>query len=248
MSNFIPKFVFSADMQQHARTVEGFVKAEVRRTRRTNLGWRVYGLSMTGLVILLGGTLNYALPLKQIAPVYFYVRQDGVVETATTPDALPVELKDAALKAWLWQYVQRRESYSWAEAEYNHYVVSAMSSVPVRAAYDQWASGKNPHSYLAVYGKRGVVRVSLREIQLDKDPNGDGGKVIIHFDRQVAIEGEHPQPVETWSVAMTFVQNYNFGLNIRDILQFNPGRIVITSYPAPQPLPAVSGGIQGAHP
>ena len=178
--------------------------------------------------------------------MFFYQKPDGVLETALTTDTLPADLTNANIQAWLWQYVQRRESYSWVEANYNHYVVSAMSSVPVRIAYDNWFNGKNPDSYLAAYGKRGIVRVAMREVtQFTRATAEQPGSITFHFDRQVDIEGQPRQAVQTWSATLEFLQDYNHGFSVQDIKSFNPSRIVVTSYPGSQLLPAITGSLSG---
>lgn len=247
--NVLPGFVYSADMLRQAAATESWVKASLRRKSRSLVFWRSYAAGTTVLLFMASGSLNYALPLIRLVPVFFYQKPDGVTETAITTESLPAELSDANIKAWLWQYVQHREGYSWIEADYNHHVVEAMSSVPVREAFDKWYNGKNPDSYLAAYGRKGIVRVSQREItRWEPAASGQLGRITFHFDRQVEIEGEPRQPVETWTVSLAFVQDYTRGFNLYDIKTFNPSRIVVTAYPGSQPLPAVSGGIQGIKP
>lgn len=242
----IPGFVYTDDLIRQAAATQKFVEGQWRRTRRANMGWRIYAGMMTLLVFLLGGALNYALPLEKLIPVFFYQRPDGVTETAITTDSLPADLSDANIQAWIWQYIMHRESYSWVEADYNHYLVSAMSSVPVRTAYDNWFNGKNPDSYLSAYGQHGIVRVALREVtQFERAKDGQPGRMTVHFDRQVVVEGEPKQPVQMWSATLQFLQDYSRGFNVQDIKSFNPSRIVVTSYPGSVPLPATTSNLQG---
>lgn len=242
----LPNFVYVEHLIKQADEAEKWVQAQWRRTRRSNMGWRLYAGMMTIMVFLLGGALNYAIPLQRMIPVFFYQKPDGVLETALTTDTLPADLSDANIQSWLWQYVLHRESYSWVESDYNYYVVSAMSNVPVRSAYEAWFNGKNPDSYLAAYGRRGVVRVALREVTLfDRPSGGHPGRFTVHFDRQVELEGMPRQPLQTWTATVEFLQDYMRGFNIQDVKSFNPSRIVVTSYPGSQVLPAQAGTIQG---
>lgn len=239
-----PGFVYTQDMLAQAAATEKFVATELKKVRRANVGWRLYSFGTTVLVVLLVSSLTYALPLVRLVPVYFSVRPDGVTETAITTDSLPDTLSDATIQAWLWQYVMHREGYSWIESDYNHYVVAAMSSVPVRDAYDAWFQGKNPQSYMNVYGRRGVIRVGLREVtQWQRPTESAPGKITMHFDRMVAVEGEPRKPPQTWTVTLEFLQDYRIGINVRDALTFNPLRIVVTDYPGAQSLPATPVGI-----
>jgi type IV secretory pathway component VirB8 len=249
LSEVVPGFVYTADLIKQAQRTEKFVEAQWRKTRRANIGWRLYSGMTTVLVFLLGGALNYALPLERLIPVFFYQKPDGITEWALTTDSLPADLSDANIKAWLWQYVRAFEDYSWTEADYNHLVVSAMSAVPVRASYDAWISGKNPASYLAHYGKRAVIRVGFREItNFAHATESQPGRITIHYDRQVDIEGEPRQPAETWSASLEFIQDYKTGLRMQDIRSFNPSRIVVTAYPGAVSLPPAPGGLGGPRP
>ena len=99
-------------------------------------------------MVILVAALDYTIPMIRIVPVLLWTSPDGVTGAAVTPDSLPTDLSDASVKAWLWQYLMHRESYSWVEMDYNHYVVEAMSATPVRDAYDRWSSGRNADSYM----------------------------------------------------------------------------------------------------
>jgi type IV secretion system protein VirB8 len=234
-----PGFVYVEKLIAEAKEHQSYVALRDRRSRRSLWGYRLYSGMMTILCFLLGGALNYAIPLVRVVPVMFYQRPDGLVETALTTESLPADLSDANIKAWLWQYVMHRESYSWVEADYNHYLVGAMSDVPVRAAYDAYMNGKNKESPLVVYNTRGTIRVALREVtEWKRSYEGQPGVITFHFDRYVTMEGAPKQPVETWTVTLQFIQDYNQGFTVQDIKSFNPSRIVVTSYPGSVKLPA----------
>lgn len=237
MSKFIPGIVQTEDLIRHAAMTEKFVAAEFRKTRRANWGWRLYAAMMTVMVFMLSGALNYALPLVRLVPVFFYQKPDGALETALTTESLPADLSDANIQAWLWQYIHARESYSWAETPYNHYVVNAMSTVPVRTAYDTWEDGKNPNSYQAAYGSHGVIRVQRCDVvSFERAHDGQPGQYIVHFARVVEVD-DHRQAPETWTATLHYLQDYTGGgLKISDVLSFNPSRIVITSYPGAHSL------------
>lgn len=235
----IPGFVYVKQLIEEAKSHQSYIALRDRRSRRTLWGYRLYAAMMTLMVFLLGGALNYAVPLIRLVPVITYLRPDGVTETALTTEELPADLTDATIQAWLWQYVMHREGYSWVEADYNHYLVSAMSDVPVREAYDAWMNGKNKDSPLVAYNTRGTIRVALREIiEWKRAYEGQPGVITFHFDRYVQVEGAPKQPVETWTATLQFIQDYKTGLRIADIKSFNPSRIVVTSYPGSQALPA----------
>lgn len=239
------RFVLSPDVVQQARRTETWVGREARKTKRTNRILATFLVLSISLNYLEGGALYYAVPLRQVMPVFFYVKPDGVMETALTTDSLPADLSDATVKAWLWQYVMHREGYSWVEADFNNHVVQAMSDNKVREQYEKWSSGKSKSSYLAMYGRSAVIRVGLRNITgWIPSTNGQEGRVTIQFDRVLYREGEPSQSAKpvTYSVTLSFIAGYNAsGFDIRDILQFNPSRIVVTDYPGAVPDSAKPG-------
>jgi len=241
MSQTVPGFVYTPDLIKQAEASEKWQRTEARRDRRSKNGWRAYALMVTTLLALSVSALNYTIPGIRLLPILLWQSQDGVTGAAITTDTLPADLSDSSLKAWLWQYVMHRESYSWIESDYNHYVVESMSDVPVRERYDAWISGKNKDSPQVVYGHRCVVRVGLREVddnQWRKPTDVRPGHFTVHFSRQIVCEGEPRQVADTWTASLEFVSNYSRGLNVRDILEFNPSRIVVVNYADPLPLPA----------
>jgi type IV secretory pathway component VirB8 len=247
MNDLVPGFVYSADLIKQATETEKWVASKYRREHGAKIGWKVFALFGWTFVGMLVYALDYTVPLQRLIPVFFYQRPDGVTETAMTTDSLPADLSDANIKAWLYQYVQHRESYSWAEYKANGYIVDAMSSDSVRAAYDAWADGSNKDSYVAAYGQRGIIRIALREVtHFEPATASRPGEYSIHIDRHADIEGMPRQPVETWSITLKFIQNYDRGFRINDIRSFNPSRIVVVSYPGPQVLtPSPNQQIEG---
>jgi hypothetical protein len=133
--------------------------------------------------------------------------------------------------------------------DYNHYVVEAMSATPVRDAYDRWSSGRNADSYMSKLGRRCVIRVAPREVtEFRRATRETAGKLTLHFDRLVTCEDQKKTAPETWTVSLEYLAGLDTGLNVRDILSFNPARIVVTDYPGPLPLPSESNGLQGTTP
>jgi type IV secretory pathway component VirB8 len=245
----VPGFVYTKDLIEQANATDKWVRTQLRRTRRTNVGWRIYAVLMTCLVVILVAALDYTIPMIRLVPVLLWTSPDGVTGAAVTPDSLPADLSDASVKAWLWQYVMHRESYSWVEMDYNHYVVEAMSATPVRDAYDRWSSGRNADSYMSKLGRRCVIRVAPREVtEFRRATRETAGKLTLHFDRLVACEDQKKTAPETWTVSLEYLAGLDTGLNVRDILSFNPARIVVTDYPGPLPLPSESNGLQGTTP
>lgn len=235
----IPGFVGAADLIRQAEATDKWLKTEAKRSRRSRNGWRAYSLMVSSLLAMSLMALNYAVPNIRLLPVLLWTSPDGVTGAAVTTDSLPADLSDASVKAWLWQYVMQREGFSWVEADYNHYVVEAMSDVPIREAYDRWISAKNKDSYLNKLGRRCVVRVAPREVtEFRRATSTIPGRFTMHFDRLVSCEDERKAPPDTWTVTLEYVAGYGNGLNIRDILSFNPSRIVVTAYPGALPLPA----------
>lgn len=232
-------FIFSTDSLRQKKAVETWTKRELRKTKRINWTLGIGFAAMTLVSILEGFALLSAIPLIRILPVFYYVKPDGVLETAITTDSLPQMHADAAVKTSLWQYVMHREGYSYVELDYSNKVVQSMSSQPVREAYVEWSRAKNPKSYQAIYGRKVVLRVEMREA-LNYYPSVGGlpGRITFHFDLWEYHEGEPPPKESTqYTTSLEFIQDYQTGFDMRDILMFNPMRIVVTAYPGATPLP-----------
>lgn len=227
-------FVFTPDLLRQAKQVETWVKRDNRKVRRANFGWRVTAILLFLMCIILGGALNYAVPLIRFIPVFFYQRADGGTEFALTTDSMPVELADASVQSALWQYTMYREGYSWEMADYAHHVVMGLSDEKTGDLYDKWATGANPDSYLRVYGKDTVIRVGLVEItDYQRATAAAPGLITIHYNRIVYTRGE-PTQKALWTVTMHFVQPYRGpALKIKDIIEFNPMRLVVVGYGPP---------------
>lgn len=231
-ANIRRDYIFSADAQQQAKQVDTWVTREERKIKKKYVGLWAGNIIQAFVIILLSSALFYATPLIRLIPVFFYAKPDGILETAITTDSLTDQLRDADIQAWLWQYVRAREGYSYLEMDYNNRVVQAMSSQPVREAYQEWSSGKNPESYQAKLGKKGIVRVERDAVaDYQESRGGQPGRIIFHYDRYVQIDGEPKQPKVTYTVVMGFIVGYRTGFNVKDILEFNPSRIVVTAYP-----------------
>jgi len=232
-------FIYSKDALRQKREVETWTRREIRKTRRINWTLGIGLAAMTSVAVLEGFALVSAIPLIRVLPVFFHIKPSGVMETVITTESLPGKLADAAVQSSLWQYVLHREGYSYIEQDYNNLVVQSMSAGPVRERYREWSSGKNPRSYQAIYGRKAVLRVEMREV-LNYQPSIGGlpGRITFHFDLWEYHEGE-PPPKEpmTYTTSLEFIQDYQTGFDTRHIIEFNPLRIVVTAYPGPTALP-----------
>lgn len=246
MNDIMPGFVYTADLIKQANETEKWVKSKYTRERAAKIGWKVFAIAGWFVAVLAVGALDYAVPAIRLLPVFFYQKPDGVVETAMTTDSLPADLSDVNIQAWLWQYVQWRESYSWAEYLGNGYRVCAMSSEAVCSAYQIWADGKNKDSFVSVYNTRGVIRTAMAEVtHYERATASRPGEYTVHLNRQVDVDGDPHHQIETWSVTLKFLQDYSRGLRINDIRSFNPSRIVVVSYPGPQVISPKPSTIEG---
>lgn len=227
-------FVYVEDLNRQVKAIDTWVKRENRKIGRLNTVL-VWCLAAAGIVIMLqAGALNWAVPLIRLVPVFFYARADGATEFALTTDSMPADLADAVAQSALWQYVQHRESYSWTEVDWNHHVVMAMSDQKIADAYDKWASGQNPDSYLRTYSQQTVIRTGMRGIRaFERATSFSPGTIIIRYERAVFTR-DAPTQSNLWEVTLHYVHDYSGkGLHIRDVLEFNPTRIVVVGYDAP---------------
>lgn len=225
-------FAYATNLLERQAQTETAVQREWRQSRRSNFWLRIFlGLSVV-LNLSLSASLNATIPNIRFLPVFLWADASGVVQSAITTDAIPEVLSDPLVKLILWNYVRAREEYSWADSDFNHYMVLAMSARPVAEAYEAWFSGTNPSSWQRIYGERCIVKVDRLDEDVAWQPaiNTQEGTYLFHFKRLFQCRGE-PQKVETWTVGMKFVQNYSQNMKLHDIKAFNPARIVVTDYP-----------------
>ncbi len=241
----VPTFAYSAELTKRAAETESLVEQAFRKTYRSGI-WKNVVIALLLIACFLQAIVNaFAVPNIHFVPVFFWARPDGVVETAITTDSLPMTMSDDIIKGILWRYIVAREEYSWVEADFNHYLVIAMSSRPVAEAYEAWSSGANKESYLARYGDRCIIKVDRLDEDVDWKPaiNGQKGHYQLRFNRLFQCQGE-PRRIETWTVSLGFVQNYRANLRVHDVKAFNQARIVVTEYPGATQLagkPAATG-------
>jgi type IV secretion system protein VirB8 len=176
---------------------------------------------------LQGGALYYAVPNIRIQPVYFFKQPDGTTDAVSNEAALPQTMTEAQTRAWLWQYVLLRERYNWADAKDDYDVISAMSAPDVRQHYQEFQNNRIPGapSPAKALGKTGVVRVLFR----DSDLNGD--TFAARYCRVVEFDGQRPM-ITPWIVKLHYQTLDKITLLQR--LQYNPGALIVTSYPGPE--------------
>jgi type IV secretory pathway component VirB8 len=223
---------YATELLERQQQTETEVAREWRRTRRSNFWLKVALAFFIALSSVLAFALAATVPNIRFLPVFLWANPNGVVESAITTDGLPQVMSDPLVKLILWNYVRAREEYSYADSDFNHYLVMAMSSRPIAEDYDKWFSGNNPNSWQRLYGDRCIVKVDRTDDDVDFHPsiNGSEGTYVFHFNRLFQCRGE-PQKVDTWTVGIKFVQNYNQGMKLHDVKSFNPARLVITDYP-----------------
>ena len=85
----VPGFVYAKDLIAQANATDKWVRTQLRRTRRANVGWRIYAVLMTFLVVILVAALDYTIPMIRLVPVLLWTSPDGVTGAAVTPDEPP---------------------------------------------------------------------------------------------------------------------------------------------------------------
>jgi type IV secretion system protein VirB8 len=126
-------------------------------------------LMMGGIGMLTGfaGCLAVAFltPLKSVEPIVIRVDKiTGWTDIITRVDERTVTYNEVLDKYWLSRYVNYREEYSNSDAFPYYQAVSLMSSRPVGEAYFAQINPKNPRAPVNVYGKDGLVDVTVNSI------------------------------------------------------------------------------------
>jgi type IV secretion system protein VirB8 len=216
-------------LAEHFKEVESFQTRRTRMVKRLSRAMMV----VTG-VALLGNlaqawTIATMLPLKQIVPVYLWVRPDGTIDNSISMSQLPPTQNKAVVNASLWEYVRLREGYSFDTAQYAYDVVSAYSAPKVADKYQNYFNYPNPNSPQITIGKRGSITVTHIS-------SADIGPALqqIRFKRTISIDGQ--QPV---SSTMTATIGYATVRNLpADLRLTNPGGVLVTSYQSTKDTPS----------
>ena len=69
----------------------------------------------------------------QIGAGLFVIRPDGTIDDSASLSTLPPSTDQAVIRAALWEYVQKREGYSYDTARYRYDIVSGMSDATTKA-------------------------------------------------------------------------------------------------------------------
>lgn len=219
---------YSPEASRHAKEVTDFTRRELRRVRRVRTGSLALNVVQGGVIVLLAGALYHVTPLVRVVPVFAAVHQDGTTQFAVTTSQLPKTLNEAQIEAWLWQYLQLRESYDWASSQYAYDVVSSMSAPTVRDAYQKWANAKDKDSPIRLLGKTGSIRVRF----ISGDLHMDTDTYHVRYERIVDVDDNPPQRA-VWDVTIRFSQHYTVPYLER--VTYNPTGLTITGYSAPTP-------------
>jgi type IV secretion system protein VirB8 len=142
-----------------------FETDELMRARRRE--GIAYLLAGGGIACAVAACIAVALltPLKTVEP--FVVRVDkstGATDIITRLDERTVTYNEVIDKYWLARYVNYREEYSDSDAYPNYQAVSLMSSKTVGEAYFALINPRNARSPSAVYGRDGLVDITVNSI------------------------------------------------------------------------------------
>jgi type IV secretion system protein VirB8 len=227
----LPKEVFVAPavtrerFATYCQEVESFQASRVRT--RGFLARLFGGLFVVSLAInaVQAYGLAHLLPLKQLVPVFLWVRPDGSLDSQVALSDLPATQQDAVQRHELWTYVRLRESYSKDTAPYNYTVTSAMSAPKVRQEYQKWFNAPNPTSPQMTIGDRGSI--TIRYVS--------GAYIArnvfqVTYERTVSLDGSPPVTTR-WVVPVSFAKVNTIPASER--LE-NPGAVFITDYPTPE--------------
>ncbi len=238
-NTLLPGLVYTKDLVKQFESVESFVKTNWKKTRRSNVFWRSYSFVTTVMVILLTWIIGYTVPNIRLLPVFFGIDASGMMRAEISPDNMQDYMNGAAIKSALFQYVQWREGYIAGSVDaYNHYRVDAMSSPGVREQYDAWTNPKNLGSHVATMGTHGALFIDLFDIPPKEFHPAAGkqpGSITIYYKLTLKDDALPPQPSHIFSTTFTYeIDETGGGMDVHDILTFNPLRLFVTNYPGPQ--------------
>ena len=135
---------------------------QAREARRIKRGGTLKNVTIAGLLGVVATqalAAVYLFPLVRVVPVIAVPQPDGSMAVVAHGDALPVEVRERAIRSTLFQYVRLREGWSTGEGQYAYDVVSRMSAPHVRTAFQEWFNLPVAPSPQAVYGPRATVSI-----------------------------------------------------------------------------------------
>jgi type IV secretion system protein VirB8 len=173
------------------------------------------------------------LPLEKIIPVFIYLDQFGMPQTANAPSDLPADHRVAGIDALLWQYLRNREHYAPSEADQSYKIVSAMSAETVKQQYQKWANPKlNPQSPATKLGANGFIRIfRIDSSWVSHADDYTSGVYQIRFCRLVAPEG---QTATAQRMSATLRYQLVDSIPIWERLTENYAGLIVTEYPGPE--------------
>jgi type IV secretion system protein VirB8 len=213
--------------------VVAFQSEQARTWKRSSRrAWAAAG-GMFTLNVLLGATIVELMPLKQVVPVFAYLNEAGLLDTATAISDLPASTRAAGIESLLWQYLRHREHYAPSEAKESYEIVSAMSSDRVRGQYQAWANPKdNKASPAALLGDHGFIRINrISGAWLSHAPDYNAGVYQIRYCRTVAQENMPP-------IEQRMIETIGYvtvpSVPLWQRVSFNHAGVIVTEYPGPE--------------
>jgi type IV secretion system protein VirB8 len=221
-------FVEQKKLAEHFKEVRSFhAYREQTRKRLSQVMMVITGIALLGNLAQ-AWTIAALVPLARIVPVYFWVRNDGTIDSSVSTSQLPPTQSAAVVNAALWQYVRLREGYAYDTAQYAYDVVSAFSAPTVAEQYQKWFNYPNPESPQVTIGNRGTITISHIS-SYDIGPSLQQ----IRFERVVTIAG-HTPIVTTMTATIGYTMAGKLPANTR---LDDPGGVLVTSYQSSEDTP-----------
>jgi type IV secretion system protein VirB8 len=216
------------DLEGYYAEVKSFQRERAEQALRSrSLAWAIAWAGLAGFLAL-AVALAWTLPLKQLVPVYLWVRHDGTVDNSVSVSDLPPTESQAVVVAAIWEYVHEREAYTFADAQYRYDVVSGMSSPHVRDDYQKWFSIHSLASPQVKFGRHGQVNVEKLGISFVGNQTA-----LVRFRRVEELYGQSAVRT-TWSATVGFDVVSKLSMNTRLV---DPGGVRVTTYMAAEETP-----------
>lgn len=208
---------------------------QAREARRIKRGGTLKNVTIAGLLGVVATqalAAVYLFPLVRVVPVIAVPQPDGSMAVVAHGDALPVEVRERAIRSTLFQYVRLREGWSTGEGQYAYDVVSRMSAPHVRTAFQEWFNLPVAPSPQAVYGPRATV--SIEQINGTLLPNNTAQADEIYqlrFRKTERFQGRGPV-VSTWVATLRYRTGQPIAAS--DGTTINALGVLVTEYRPPE--------------
>jgi len=185
--------------------------------------WRYLTFILTGVVLLLSGTIAAMMPLKEFQPYVISVDpRTGRAEASLLAQSGPLTQDEAVIRSLVGQYVIQRETYDLYDGQQRYDNVVRLSAEQALNDYRALWRSANPEYPYAIYGDDSKIKIAVTSISM-LNPN----TANVQYRKTLTRNGKNPQTEDYVAiVGFDFAQR---ATGLAGIIR-NPFGFVVTSW------------------